>query len=342
MKIDKKTILQTLLFAVIGVGLVVWRYQVLSAEDKQAMFHAFGAFRWSLALPIFGVGLLSHIIRAKRWELQFKALQIPYNSFNTFSAVMMGYLTNIFVPRLGEVSKCTVIAKYNGGPVDKIIGTVIAERLWDTICFGVLTIITLAVEFDILMPYAVEIWNMLLQKNQTTDGSWNWTNTTMLLVVMIIGLGGGVYFIKKSSKTSKVGGFIQGVLKGLQSIYKVPQKSLFICYTLLLWFCYTAIAIMVFKAIPVTAILPLTAGLSIITFGTFAMIVPAPGAIAYPVIVAPILTLYGLSAGVGQGYGWINWANQNIVVIILGLFVMIALPIYNSKKNNDKIRNTSA
>lgn len=341
MKVDKKTILQTFFFALIGIALILWRYTTLAPEDKTAMFRAFKEFRWEWIVPIFAAGLVSHILRAKRWELQFKALQIPVNSFNTFSAVMLGYLTNIFIPRLGEVSKCTVAAKYNGGSVDKIIGTVIAERLWDTICFGILTLLTLAVEFDIMMPYASDIWNMILLKFRHADGSFNWIKISVLSAVIFGGLV-LLFFLFKRLKKGKIGGFIQGIGKGLQSIYTMPKKGRFLVYSITMWGCYILVALFVLKAIPATAHLPMAASLSIITFGTFAMIIPAPGAIAYPLIVAPVLSLYGTSAGVGQGYGWINWANQNITVLILGLFAMIALPVYNSKNNkHDQTRNSA-
>jgi len=341
MKIDKKTILQTLIFTLAGIALIVWRYQTLTKEDKDAMFRAFSAFRWEWALPIFIAGLVSHILRAKRWELQFRALQIPSNSFNTFSAVMIGYLTNIFIPRLGEVSKCTVAARYSGGAVDKIIGTVIAERLWDTICFGILTLLTLVIEADVMMPYASGILDTLLLKFRYPDGSFNWFKITVLTAVLFAGCV-LLFFLFKKFRNGRIGGFIQGLGKGLQSVYKLPQKGLFMFYSIAMWGCYILVAVLVLKAIPATEHLPLSTGLSIITFGTFAMIIPAPGAIAYPLIVAPVLTLYGTSAGVGQGYGWINWANQNITVIILGLFAMIALPVYNSKnKRHDQIRNSA-
>lgn len=341
MKIDKKTIVQTLFFTLIGIALIWWRYNTLAPEDRTAMFRAFKEFRWEWALPIFIAGLLSHLIRAKRWQLQFKALQLPTNTFNTFSAVMLGYLTNIFIPRLGEVSKCTVVARYNGGSVDRIIGTVIAERLWDTVCFGILTLLTLTVEFDVMMPYASGIWEQLLLKFRSPDGSFSWLKITVLATLLLACFVLTIVLFKKL-KNGKVGGFVQGIGKGLQSVYKLPQKGLFLFYSVAMWGCYILVALLVMKAIPATAHLPATASLSIITFGTFAMIIPAPGAIAYPLIVAPVLSLYGTSAGVGQGYGWINWANQNITVLILGLFVMIALPLYNSKnKKHDQIRNSA-
>lgn len=335
MKLNIKTILQTLFFALLGVGLIYWRFTTMTPEDKAAMFQSFDAFNWNWSLAIFAMGVFSHFIRAKRWELQFDALAIPYTTTKTFTAVMLGYLTNIFIPRLGEVTKCTYIAKDNGTATDKIIGTVIAERLWDTICFLFLTILTLVLQFPILLPYAKKIFGNLSAKLHTADGNLAYLKIGILVSIIVVGIVAFILLYRKLRDT-KIGKFIDGVKKGLQSIYQVKKKGLFIAYTLLLWLSYTLVAILVMKAIPGTEHLPLLAGLSIITFGTFAMIVPAPGSIAYPLIVAPILTLYGTSTGVGQGYGWINWANQNITIIITSLVLLLIAPLIKNKAHVHK------
>jgi uncharacterized protein (TIRG00374 family) len=332
MNIDKKTIIQTILFAIIGIGLVYWRFNTLSENDKNAMMDAFVSIKWRWLIPIGLVGFFSHYIRAVRWQMQFKAVNMPYNTFYTFSAVMLGYLTNIFIPRLGEVSKCSAIVKYNGGNVDKVIGTAIAERIWDTICFTILTLLTLILQLNILLPYAKEIANKITSELYNNKGEINIIKIGIAIAALIVLIIGAIILYNKTRHT-KIGKFINGIKTGLQSIILIKEKGVYLLYTLLLWGAYTAIAIMIFKAIPATEHLPLIAGLTIITFGTFAMIVPAPGAIAYPIIVAPILQLYGTSAGVGQGYGWINWANQNLVVIFLGVAVMILLPIYKNRKH---------
>lgn len=335
MKLNLKTIIQTIFFALLGIGLVYWRYNAMSEEDKTAMFTAFDSFKWSWALPIFLVGVLSHYIRAKRWELQFDALHIPYQTKHTFSAVMFGYLTNIFVPRLGEVTKCSYIAKQGGADVDKVIGTVIAERIWDMISFLLLAGITLIVQLPILLPYAKEIWQQISTKLHNEEGQISWLLIIGIGVILILCCVFFIYLFKKYQQT-KIGKFVDGIKKGLQSIYQVKNKGLFLLHTILLWFTYTLVAVMVLKAIPSTEHLPVLAGLSIITFGTFAMVVPAPGSIAYPIIVAPILTLYGTSMGVGQGYGWINWANQNLTIIITSFILVLILPLLKSKKDVTK------
>jgi len=330
---NTKTILQTVVFALIGVGLVYWQYSKLNANDKAAMFNAINSFEWIWALPILVVGFLSHYFRALRWDLQLRPINIIAKKSNLFAAVLVGYFANIFVPRLGEVAKCTVLAKYEKQPVDKLLGSVIAERAWDTICFGILTVITLIAQYQYIAPYATLLAENFIKKVQHEDGSYNVLLLT-LVAVAILGLIVGCIYLVKSKKESKIGKIIEGILDGLKAILKMNKKGLYLIYTTLIWICYTLVAIFVFKAIPDTAHLPLLAGLSIITFGTFAMIVPAPGAIAYPIIVAPILTLYGLSDGIGQGYGWVGWASQNISILLFGLIAFISLPIINNKNAN--------
>lgn len=330
-----KTLIQTLVFATIGIGLVYWQYSKLTETDKEAMFKAINSFKWVWAFPILLVGFLSHYFRALRWDLQLRPINIIAKKSNLVASVLVGYFANIFVPRLGEVAKCTVLAKYEQQPVDKLLGTVIAERVWDTICFGLLTVFTLIFQYQYIAPYAEKVGGSFLQKLQKEDGSYNILLIFGIILILILSMY-GIIHIFKSKKDSKIGKIIQGLLVGIKSILEVKQKWMYMLYTILIWGCYTLVAIFVFKAIPDTSNLPLLAGLSIITFGTFAMIVPAPGAIAYPIIVAPVLELYGLSAGVGQGYGWVGWASQNISIILFGLLAFISLPLINNKNASIK------
>jgi len=48
-------------------------------------------------------------------------------------AVMIGYLVNLGVPRMGEISRAAALTKYEGVPFNKGFGTIIAERVADMI-----------------------------------------------------------------------------------------------------------------------------------------------------------------------------------------------------------------
>lgn len=331
-----KTIIQTLIFALIGVGLVIYRYQTMSLDDKNAMFTAFTKITWWWIIPLFIVSFLSHYVRAVRWRQLMLPIGLNVSLLNAVGGVLVGYLANVFVPRMGEVAKCTYVAKFDDADVDKLIGTIIIERIIDMLCFGLLTLITLIFQYKYIAPYFFQLIDYFKKKLYTETGQLNFLLVILVLLGVICVIYAIIYLYKKLLKT-KIGKFLEGLKDGIASIKKVRSLTWFIINSLLIWVLYTISAIMVFKAMPDISHLPLLAGLSIMTFGSFAMIVPAPGSIAYPIIVAPVLLLYGVSEGVGQAYGWVNWALQNVTVICFGLIALLFLPILNKIKN-DKTR----
>lgn len=323
------TILQLIIFLGIGVGLIVWRYNAMSEQDKTAMFDAFKHVRWIYLLPILVVGFLSHFFRSLRWKQLLEPLSIFPSTANTVFAVLIGYLANTLIPRLGEVAKCTILAKYEKVPADKLVGTIIAERAFDAVCLLVIVFLTLALQYDIIYPFATDIYRKMFLDS---SGGFIWMRILIAIGVMAAFIVILVLLYRKI-KDSKVGHIIKGIAEGLKAIALVKNKWKFILNTILIWSCYTGAVIIGFYALPETENLPILAGLSVITFGSIGMIVTPGGIGAYPVIVAQVLMLYGLTEGVGLAYGWVSWAAQTIIVIILGLMALLLLPIYNRTKH---------
>ena len=96
--------------------------------------------------PVFIILLLSHYIRTLRWRLLMEPMGYRPDKLNMFFAVMVGYLANQALPRLGEVLKCTILARYEKIPADKLVGTIILERLIDAISLLLVFCITLAIQ----------------------------------------------------------------------------------------------------------------------------------------------------------------------------------------------------
>ena len=46
---------------------------------------------------------------------------------------MTGYLANLALPRIGEITRCVALGKKEKIPVDQLIGTVVIERTIDFI-----------------------------------------------------------------------------------------------------------------------------------------------------------------------------------------------------------------
>lgn len=323
------TIIQLIIFLGLGIGLIAWRYNAMNETEKEAMFAAFSHVRWIYAFPIFLIGFCSHFFRALRWKLILQPLDIYPSTANTTFSVLIGYLANTLIPRLGEVAKCTVLAKYEKVPADKLVGTIIAERAFDMVCLLLIVLITLGVQYDVIYPIARDLYLKLFTD---ASGQFIWGRILIALGVVLAGII-AVIVLYRNIKNSKVGHIIKGIAEGLRAIALVRKKGLFLLHTLLIWGCYTGAIVVGYQALPETEHLPLLSGLAVISFGSVGMIATPGGIGAYPVIVAQVLLLYGLSEGVGLAYGWVSWAAQTAIVLILGLTALIALPIYNRKQH---------
>src|SRR5262245_11479680 len=127
------TILQYIFFFALGIFLAWWSIRDLSKNDKSEIKDALNHARYLLIVPVLLVLLLSHYLRGVRWGLLIEPIAHKPANTNSFLSVMIGYLTNLAFPRLGEVVRCTVLARYEKIPVDKLLGTVILERIIDAI-----------------------------------------------------------------------------------------------------------------------------------------------------------------------------------------------------------------
>jgi uncharacterized protein (TIRG00374 family) len=325
------TILQLIIFLGLGIGLIMWRYNAMNETEKNAMFEAFKHVRWIYGLPIFVIGFCSHFFRALRWKLLLQPLNIYPSTANTTFSVLIGYLANTLVPRLGEVAKCTVLAKYENVPADKLVGTIIAERAFDTICLLIIVLITLGVQYDIIYPLAHDLYIKIFTD---ATGNFIWLRILIALGIAVAGIL-ALIFLYRKIKNSKVGHIIKGLGEGLKAILLVKKKGMFLLYTILIWTGYTGAVVVGFYALPETEHIVPLAGLAVISFGSIGMIATPGGIGAYPVIVAQVLILYGLSEGIGLAYGWVSWAAQTAIILILGLAALILLPLYNRKKNEE-------
>ncbi len=323
------TILQLIIFLGLGFGLIAWRYNAMGPSEKEEMFAAFRHVRWWYALPIFTIGFLSHYFRALRWKLILEPLQIYPTTANTMFSVMIGYLANTLVPRLGEVAKCTVLAKYEKVPADKLVGTIIAERAFDMVCLILIVFITLGLQYDVIYPFARDLYIKIFTD---ANGQFIWMRIIVALGIILAGIV-AVIILYRKIRNSKVGHIIKGIGEGLKAIALVKKKGLFLLHTILIWSAYTAAVVVGFHALPETESVPVLAGLAVISFGSIGMIATPGGIGAYPVIVAQVLLLYGLSEGIGLAYGWVSWAAQTAIILVLGLASLVLLPLYNRNKD---------
>ena len=324
-----KTALQLIIFLGIGIGLIYWKYNDMSVEEQSAMQQSFQQVNWIFLIPIAIIGFLSHFFRALRWRLLLEPIGYKVGVTNATGAVLVGYMANSLVPRLGEVAKCTILAKYESVPAEKAVGTIIAERAFDMLCLVIVMGLCLGLEYQRLLPLASKYGTQFFYDELGNFKSNLLVGLILGIIIMIFGLTWGV----KRLKQNKLSNLIKGLTDGLKSILIVRSKLLFLLYSVGIWLMYTLMVYVGYMTLPETQSLNFASALAIIAFGSIGMIVTPGGIGTYPIIVAQVLTLYGINEGIGVAFGWICWGAQTVIVLLLGIISLVVLPILNKKRS---------
>jgi glycosyltransferase 2 family protein len=331
-----KNIIRFSVFLGIGIFFIWIFLHNLSAEQKQEIIHSMGnANYWWIAMAI-PLGILSHYLRALRWKMLIETMGYKPGNRNMFFSVMIGYIANLALPRLGEVSRCTILTKYENVPFQKSFGTVITERVLDMLVFVILFFLNLALQAERLSGYIdANIYKPLESKMHL---SYNLSGAFTILVISFILVFGILFLVFRKKITSnkfyiKIKNTALGFVEGMKSLVNIRNKWLFFFYTFAIWTLYLLMAYVVFFSIPDSSGLGLDAGLAILVFGTIGIMVVQGGIGIYPAIVAETLVLYGVASVQGYALGWLIWTSQNITIVLVGIISLILLPILNNRKN---------
>lgn len=309
----------------IGAGLyIVWAlYANMSVEDQNNMWQSFkDANYWWVFLSILAA-VLSHMIRAYRWKFLLEPLGHTPRFWNSYHAVIIGYFVNLLVTRMGEISRCAALAKYEKVPFNKAVGTVISERVADFLILITITILTISLQFDVLRTHSLF----------TEIGNW-WSNldgTSVLL--LLVGLGFGALLVgfiaRKLGFYALIKNFLLGLMEGMKTILSMKKKWAFIGHTALIWILYTIMLWFGFQSVEQTTDVSVGGMFACFVFGSFAILFVPGGIGVYPAFIAITLLLYGVEEGYGAAFGWIVWASQTAMFIVLGSISLILMPIYN-------------
>ncbi len=273
-----------------------------------------------VALGVF-CGILSHLSRAYRWRYMLEPMGFKPKYPNSVMAVFVAYLANLGVPRSGEALRALTLTNYEGIPFEKGFGTIVAERVADLIVMLLVIIATLFIQFDF-------IWDLLMKK-------FDLTKITLLLAAMLVGGIVLIIFIKRAKKgiALKIKNFIIGVYEGATSILKMKHKWAFIAHTLFIWAMYIFMFYVTMLSVEeLQGQVPIGAVVIAFIAGSFSIAVTNGGIGAYPLAIAAAFALFNIPETPSEAFGWIMWASQTLMIIILGGLSFLYLPIFNSKK----------
>ena len=304
-------------------------WYAVRGQDLSRIGHyiATANYLW-LALTL-GLSALGYLSRAYRWQMQLKASQTPAPYWPVYHAMMVGYLANLVLPRMGEVIRCSVLRRTSGVPVQVALGTVVTERVIDVLVLLSLLGAVLLLDFN-------TFWNFMTQ--QIFGGRYDALarNRTPLLIAAVIAGGlllmvGYALFrnlerLRQNAFFNKGIVFMKGLLAGVFSVLKLENKGLFLFHTVFTWGVYFLMDYLAFFCFPETYNLDMRAGLAVLTFGAFGMAAPVAGGIGpFHVMVQGILLVYGVSKEAGIAYALVVHGAQTLLVVLMGGISFVAV-----------------
>ena len=333
------SILQYIIFLGAGIFLVWWQLKDMTEMERKEFANAFNHANYWLIIPIVFMSLLSHLLRSIRWKYLMEPLGYKPALKNVFSVVMIGYLANSAIPRLGEILKCTFLARYEKLNVGKLVGTIILERTFDFICFIIFIGITILIQIDVVGKYVQQ----KIIKIGDSAGTPIWVNLLLIFLAIAAFVLLIKFFFKKypgNKIVSRINIFLQGIAEGFKTIKALKKKKLFLLLTLFIWALYLLQVYIGFSAMQGTAHLSIKAACSVLTLASLAMIATPGGIGSFPLFVMETLTIYSIAAPLGKAFGWLIWGVSTGIVIIAGVVCLLLIPYINRKRNEISQQHT--
>jgi uncharacterized protein (TIRG00374 family) len=326
-----RTILQYLFFLSLGIFLVWWAIKDLNKVQRSQIRFALSTARYYLVGPVFVILFLSHYVRAMRWRLLIGSLGYKPGRANIFFAVMIGYLANAAVLRLGEVLKCTVLARYEKIPADKLVGTIILERLVDAITLIIIFAITLISQPGLYGQLVDNFFHAPAQEDKKQIPGYIIGLIVLGVIILLI----AVWMIRKKKTFNDLGAALRKIPKriweGVSAIQHLRKKWQFIGLSILLWSLYLIGGYIGFFALKETEHYGLPEAFTVLSAGSIGMTITPGGIGGYAFLLERSMQLYGLDKGIALAFGWLLWIAQTTVILIGGLFSFVALPWFNKK-----------
>lgn len=315
------TLLKKLIPLAIGVFFIYLSYLNTTPEDRQNIIKYIknADFKYVFLSAFFGI--LSHISRAIRWKYLLNPLGYYPKTINSILSVLIGYFSNLGIPRSGEVLRATAMDRYENIPFQKGFGTVIAERVVDLILLMFLILLALGLQYDLITGYLsfdnINLFETLL---------------ALLLSALSFLLLRKFFLQSTHPVTEKIKQFFLGIWEGMLSIKKMKNKGLFIAHTFFIWLMYVLMFWVIKFSIPETTSLGMNAMIPAFVVGGLSISATNGGIGIYPYSVSLVLIAFGISKESGLAFGWIMWTCQTLMVVSFGALAFFTLPLVNRQK----------
>jgi uncharacterized protein (TIRG00374 family) len=283
------------------------------------------------------LGIFSHISRTLRWKIALEPLgEFPKTS-NTFIAVMVSYLMNLLLPRMGEFVRCGLMTKYEKIPFAKLFGTVVTERIVDMIMLLILTLIVAIFNLEKIVDLVVQNPELVANIKRIATSPYLWTGFTLLILAVFL------YFkhLAKTRSKNKVSQLLNGFIEGIKSVLSMKRYKAYIAHSIFIWLMYFLMLYMIFFSLDFTKNLGGLAALTTFVMASFGMIAPTQGGMgAWHIMAALSLKLFGVELSDGKFFAFLAHESTNLLIVIVGAVCFVLLPFINKGYQPKKINES--
>ncbi|MDQ2720731.1 MAG: flippase-like domain-containing protein [Bacteroidota bacterium] len=327
--------LKYIIFLGIGIFLMWWQFSKMTAIERIEFRESLRNANYIFILPVTVIAILSHISRAMRWKILIAPMGYRPSTANTFFATMCGYFANTFVPRAGEILRCTLLGRYEKIPVPKLIGTILVERIFDLFCYFLIIVFTFLIQIGTVSDFVKNKFSEITDQKHVVP---TWVKISVFIIVVGLFILLIKWIFKRHANHPhiiKLKGLHIGLKEGFYTIMHLKKRKAFIAHTVFIWVMYLMEIYVGFYALSATSSLGFGAAFSVLSLATIAMIV-APGGIgAFPVAVQQVLLIYNID---NISFGWLMWGVTTGIIVVFGA-ICFGLLIYTNKNKNEKKRH---
>lgn len=300
---------------VLGLGILWWMYRGTNWSDFG--HYVLHEMNWWWMLLSLAFGILPQMARAWRWKMALEPLGEHPRRTSCIDAIFMSYAASLVIPRVGEVTRCGTLKTADGVSFTKSLGTVVTERLVDSLLMLLFTGIAFLLQLPMFLRF--------LKETNTNIGDllYRFTGTGYIVtfICLVAALIAGFVAIRRFSFFKKGRDMLRDMWEGILSLRKVRNLPLYLFYSVLIWVGYFLHFYIAFFSFDFTAHLSIGAAFLIFCVGTFAVLVPTPnGAGPWHFAVKTMLVLYGVAETQAIMFALTVHTIQTALVVLLGAF----------------------
>ena len=319
-----RTVIKIFLPLTLGCLLLWFLYRNMDITEIWNVIKSGVDYRIILFSLLFGLG--ANLVRGFRWGLLIQSLGEKFKMRNAVYAVLGNYAVNLVLPRVGEVWRCGMVAKYDNISFTKLLGTLLIDRVSDTIMVGLITLSIVTFNMDFF-------WDFFRKNPELITGFRSMFNSIWIYAFVVFFIF-GVWFVFKYlsnfTLVQKAKGMLRNIWTGIKSVWVMERKGLFLVQTLLIWLGYFLYFYITFYAFDFTRDLGISVGLIAFTMSSIGVAVPVQGGIGpWHFMVIATLTCFGVNENDAAAFALVVHTIQTAWVAVCGLLGVVALPVLN-------------